>query len=93
SRRPLAPDSPYRDAWELAFARCRKTMDLLTDQGIEATRMRLCVSPLPAQTFVGEDPAPALRDARVEVYLLGEFSKQSGDRGPRPSAPRGREQE
>lgn len=85
SRRPLSAASPYRDAWELAFARCRKTMDLLSAQGIEAARMRLCVSPLPPQTFADEDPAPAQRDARVEVFLLGEFSEQSGDRGPRPS--------
>jgi chemotaxis protein MotB len=85
SRRPLADGAPYRDAWELAFARCRKTMELLASAGIERTRMRLCVSPLPPQTFAGEDAAAALRDARVEVFMLEEFSELSGDRGPRPT--------
>ena len=83
SRRPLGDDSPYRDAWDLAFARCRKTMDLLAAAGIEPSRMRLSVSPLPPQTFAGEDASPAERDARVEVFMLGEFSRQAGDRGPR----------
>jgi len=83
SRRPLDAGSPYRDAWDLAFARCRKTMELLAAAGIERSRMRLCVSPLPPQTFAGEDAAPALRDARVEVFMLEEFSELSGARGPR----------
>ena len=91
SRRPLAADSPYRDAWDLAFARCRKTMDLLAAEGIEPARMRLSVSPLPPQTFAGEDAAPALRDARVEVFMLGEFSQQTGDRGPRATVHGARE--
>jgi chemotaxis protein MotB len=70
TRRPLPPDCPYRDAWDLAYARCRRVTDLLAGMGIDPQRVRMGVAgatePVPRQ-----DPrAYARQNSRVDVYLL-----------------------
>ena len=75
SSRPLAADGPFRDHWDLAYARCKATMDQLTALGIEPKRMRL-------STAGPNEPAHLLGDAellkkngRVEVFMVNEFSE------------------
>ena len=45
SNRALPPGSPYRDRWELGYARCRTIANLLAAQKIEPWRFRLSVVP------------------------------------------------
>lgn len=72
SRRPLAEGSPYRDHWDLAYARCRETMDYLVSRGIAPERIRLGVA---SQTSSQAASRPLLlvSDSWVEIYMLNEF--------------------
>jgi len=81
SRRPLPAASPYRDSWELAFARCRKTMEFLVAHGIERARIRLSVASHPDQVRPGDRKGPEDSDARVDVFMLGEFPEKVEDHG------------
>jgi len=73
TRRPLPPNSPYHDAWQLCYARCLATMKCLEQQGVEPERIRLSqAGPYEPQT-IDEDIANQRQNARVEVYVLGEF--------------------
>ena len=45
SNRALPPGGPYRDRWELGYARCRAVANLLAAQKIEPERFRLSVVP------------------------------------------------
>ncbi len=76
SFKPLAPASKHADHWELAYQRCRRTMEYLVDElGIEAQRIRLSVAGPYEPIHIGTD-ADKLRDnARVEVFLLDEVIK------------------
>jgi chemotaxis protein MotB len=70
TRRPLPPDCPYRDPWDLAYARCRRVTELLAAMGIDPQRIRMGVAgatePVPRQ-----DPrAYARQNSRVDIYLL-----------------------
>ncbi|HVA51432.1 MAG TPA: flagellar motor protein MotB [Pirellulales bacterium] len=72
SRRPLAENSPYRDHWDLAYARCRETMDYLVAHGIAPERIRLGVA---SQTSSQAASRPLLlvSESWVEIYMLNEF--------------------
>jgi chemotaxis protein MotB len=72
TRRPLSAGSPFRDHWQLAYARCLAVMAELEKLGVPRERMRL------SQAAGNEPPAtPDLQAsdvglARVEVNLLNE---------------------
>jgi chemotaxis protein MotB len=72
TRRPLSPGSPFRDHWQLAYARCLAVMAALEEFGVPRERMRLSQA-------AGNEPltAPDTQlagggHARVEVNLLNE---------------------
>jgi outer membrane protein OmpA-like peptidoglycan-associated protein len=44
TRRPLPPDCPYRDPWDLAYGRCRRITELLVSSGIDPQRIRMGVA-------------------------------------------------
>ena len=75
SRRPLPADGPYRDAWQLSYARCLATMHFLAEQGISRERIRLSQA-------AGFEPKSARGDgqashnSRVEVTMLNELSQE-----------------
>jgi chemotaxis protein MotB len=71
--RPLPKTAPFTDAWQLSYARCLAVMRHLEEKGIEPQRMRLSQAAAfePATLSVERDAQ--LRNARVEVYMLGEF--------------------
>jgi chemotaxis protein MotB len=79
SRRPPPPDAPFRDNWDLAYARCRSVSDYLASLGLDPRRFRLVA--------VGEnEPAPHGREglergynSRVEVFLIGEVAEKLHD--------------
>ncbi len=74
SRRPHPPTSPYKDAWQLSYARSLAVMKFLTEAGIDPKRFRLSQAagyePLSRQT-----QGPQLENnARVEIFLLNEYA-------------------
>jgi len=71
-RRPPAPDSPYKDAWQLAYARCITTMNYLAEKGVPPERIRLSQAG-PYEPFtIDSDPARVKFNSCVEIFLLAE---------------------
>jgi chemotaxis protein MotB len=75
TRAAPAADSPWKDNFELGYARARRIYDLFLEQGISKERLRISsaadTEPLPA----GNDNKPKYLD-RVEVYALDAFSRE-----------------
>jgi len=73
TRRPLPAGSPFRDAWQLAYARCLAAQRFLEGRGIEAERIRLSqAGPFEPQTL-GTEPDRLDENSRVEIYVLPEL--------------------
>ncbi|MHB8973201.1 MAG: OmpA/MotB family protein [Pirellulaceae bacterium] len=74
SRRPLAPDSPYQDAWQLSYTRCVTAMNYLVEHGLPAERIRLSQAG-PFEPFtIGADPLRLKNNSCVEVFLLADMT-------------------
>ncbi|HVA49426.1 MAG TPA: flagellar motor protein MotB [Pirellulales bacterium] len=72
--RPLPPNSPYADAWQLSYARCLAVFKFLEQEGVESHRMRFSqAGPYEPQEQPG-DANWAAQNSRVEVSMLGEFA-------------------
>ena len=71
SKRPLPAGSPFRDRWELGFARCRQMANLFTSLKIEPERLRLSVLPnnVPDSAPENQEPDSTEADISVQVYL------------------------
>jgi chemotaxis protein MotB len=87
SRRPLPPDAPYRDAWDLAYARGRVVMEELVRRGIEPRRIRLGVAAQNDPAAEAADAELVERNNRVEVFLLDELSPGGAVSGSETEAP------
>ena len=74
--RPLNPDSPYRNHWDLAYTRCFKVIEFLTEQGIDKKRFRVELAAENEPAHLGHEPDKLRRNARVEVLLLAELTKE-----------------
>jgi chemotaxis protein MotB len=75
TNRPLPSGSPYRDAWDLAYARCLATKEFLQSQGIEPERLRLSQGGPFEPCTIREDSPLRLHNSRVEVYMLSIFAE------------------
>ena len=73
--RPLAPDSPFHNHWELAFARCCATVEYLVELGIDRKRLTIGVAGENEPIETSEDPEKLRRNARVEIYMLNELAE------------------
>lgn len=77
SRRPLDPQlsdtENYELALNLAYRRCRQTLDFLVSMGIERRRFRLSVAGPNEPLEAGTDPVRLRENPRVEVFLLDEI--------------------
>lgn len=71
SGRPLPANAPYRDQWDLAYARARRVMEQLVALGISPRRIRLSVA-AGNEPVAGADPTRALENSRVQVSVLNE---------------------
>jgi chemotaxis protein MotB len=71
--RPLPSGSPFKDAWELSYARCVATLKFLEQAGIESERMRLSQGGPYEPQQLGDGLDRLAENARVEVKMLGEF--------------------
>jgi chemotaxis protein MotB len=73
-RRPPAPDSPYQDAWQLAYARCITTMQYLSEHGVPSERIRLSQAG-PYEPFtIDSDPSRIKYNSCVQIFLLAEMT-------------------
>ena len=75
SKRPLPPDSPYDDAWQISFARCLAIMKYLEQEGVEPARIRLSQAGVFEPLTLRAEMEKQVQNSRVEVYLLGEFTE------------------
>jgi chemotaxis protein MotB len=73
SRRPLPAGGPFRDPWQLAYARCQQALNYLEKHGIAPERMRL--SQAGVYEPLGSEKGPDFLDQqeRVEIRLLNEM--------------------
>jgi len=76
SRRPLPEGSPYKDAWELCYARCLATMKYLEEQGVTFDRIRLSQDRIHEPYSLRPEPAWEALNSRVEVFVTSEFAFQ-----------------
>jgi len=76
SRRPLdlnrSDKENYELALNLAYRRCRQTMDFLASSGIKRQRFRISVAGPNEPLEVGTDAARLMENPRVEVFMLDE---------------------
>ncbi len=87
SRRPLPPKSPFRDHWDLAYARARAVEQCLVAHGIDPERLRISVSSYNEPLVSDPDLLKIEQDSRVEVRLLNEWVRSRPGTGTKP--PRG----
>jgi chemotaxis protein MotB len=76
TRRPLPADSPYRDLWQLCYARCLTVMDYFEQHGISADRVRLSQSAAYEPLTSRIETAWQGENSRVEVFLLNELADE-----------------
>ena len=67
SGQPLPRDCPFRDRWELGYARCRQTATVLASLKIEQERLRLSV--IPANEQQNKGAVSSEINTSVRVYL------------------------
>jgi chemotaxis protein MotB len=72
SRRPLAPDGPFGDHWQLAYQRCQAVMAEMQKLKIPAERLRLSQAAGFEPLANPDDQLSGGGYARVEVSLLNE---------------------
>ena len=72
SHRPIQPKSGLRDHWDLAYARCRGTMDFLIEQGIDPARIRLVPAAGGEPLYNGVDPNRLKHNSRVQILMWDE---------------------
>jgi chemotaxis protein MotB len=75
-RRPLPRGSPFRDHWDLAYARCRAVYDLLVAEGIDPRRVRLGVAGENEPSDTDDDALQIKQNSRVEIHQLNEWVKE-----------------
>lgn len=75
SRMPLPEGSPYRDAFELCYARCLATRQFLLNAGIDESRIRLSQDGDHEPYSKVKDPVWRSMNSRVEIFAVSELSR------------------
>ena len=78
TRRPLPEGSPYRDHFDLAYARGRVVADKLAGMGIDPRNLRVSVAGANEPLYPESDPATFNRNERVEIHFLDVLSDVEG---------------
>jgi chemotaxis protein MotB len=73
SRQRLPKDSPYRDHFDLAYARCRTVSEFLESHGVDPGRIRLAVAADNEPAYPVNKLGFGERNSRVEIRLLNEW--------------------
>ncbi len=74
STRPLPASLPYKDHWDLAYARCCHVRDFLVKLGIDPRRIRVNVAADNEPKHIGNDPLLLKENDRVEITMLNELT-------------------
>ncbi len=75
--RPPSPGSPYRDNWELAYARCQAVFRFLTEQlEVDRRRIRMSIAGPNEPLSIEPDAKKQKLNSRVEVFMLDETIQQ-----------------
>jgi chemotaxis protein MotB len=83
SRRPLERNSEFADSWELANARCRKTMQFLIEQGIDPSRIRLGNAGATEPLYNGVNPELLKQNSRIQILMWDEHVRDlDGSQSP-----------
>ncbi|MGI9427677.1 MAG: OmpA/MotB family protein [Bythopirellula sp.] len=72
TRRPVDPNSGFRDVYDLAGARARSTMEFVVQQGIDPSRIRLGNAGAEEPLYNGVDPDRLKQNARVQILMWDE---------------------
>ncbi len=62
------------DPWQLAFQRARSTLEFLSRQGIEPSRLRMAVAGVHEPANLEADLQASQQNARVEIFVLDEIA-------------------
>lgn len=87
SNRPLPADAPWRDHWDLAYARCRNVEQAMVGAGMDPQRIRLGVAAGNELKYRGTDPLLQEENPRVEVLLLAETVKDQSPQSENEASP------
>lgn len=88
SREPLPPDAPFRDAFELGFARASRCAKFLIEQGIAPARMQVVSIGDSEPRVVSRDSEDQPQNDRVDVFVVDTYTspdstgEASGKQGP-----------
>lgn len=75
SARPLPPDSPYCNHWDLAYSRAYLVLQKLIDCGIAENRLRLTTAGDTEPQYISPTDEQRRKNARVEILMLDELTK------------------
>jgi chemotaxis protein MotB len=79
-RGPLPASAGTTDHWQLAYDRCRNTMQYLVEElGIERERLRLSLAADNDPLYLDADPIKLQKNPRVEVFMLEEVVGEMQD--------------
>ncbi len=82
---PLPPDSPYKDAMDLSFARAHAVAKFLMERGIPRERIRVSAAgdSEPRSLVRGADAQSVNR--RVDLFLVDSYTTRGQDGEKRPN--------
>ncbi|MDZ4658383.1 MAG: flagellar motor protein MotB [Bythopirellula sp.] len=72
-RRPLPPESPYKNHWELCYARCNTVMEVLAELGMDPDLIRLSQAEGNEPMAESLDKSELQFNSRVDVHVLPEI--------------------
>jgi chemotaxis protein MotB len=75
----LPPGSPFKNPWELSYARSVATMKYLLDKGVDPRRIRLSQSGANDPNMLDDGAGGRVKNSRVEVYVLNEVITSASD--------------
>ena len=73
-RSPLPPDGPFKDHWDLCFARCQEVREQLQSLGVEPERIRLSQAEGNEPLAANLTPEELKLNSRVDVILLPDLA-------------------
>ncbi|WLD14260.1 OmpA family protein [Planctellipticum variicoloris] len=92
SREQLPGDSPFKDPFELSFARARKCAQFLMDQGISPTRIQVVAIGDSEPKVISRLPEAQQQNDRVDVFVVDTYTtadSKGNNPDQSPAAPAG----
>ncbi len=75
SARPLPPESPYCNHWDLSYARAFKVYEQLVKCGIVEERLRISLAAANEPLYISPTEEHQRKNGRVEIFMLEELAK------------------